>query len=299
MDLEPIQRLTKDLASAARTLSAGEARFLVDAYYSMQENRIRTGAQIRALTESEEPHDVLRWLNEQDEALEGQIKRALSRYAESSPLGEWALSIDGIGPVITAGLMAHIDITKAPTVGHIWRFAGLDPTQAWSKGQKRPWNASLKTLCWKIGQSFMKLQIPLDDRPAPFYARIYRDRKKLEIERNIAGAFSEQAELAIAKRKIGADTDAILWYTGRLSAEAVKVYYETPPEKRMSVAKKLAGESGTGVRMLPPGHIDARARRYAVKLFLSHYHERAYTLHYGKAPPLPYPIAMLGHAHKI
>jgi hypothetical protein len=48
---------------------------------------------------------------------------------------------------------------------------------------------------------------------------------------------------------------------------------------------------------LPPGQIDARARRYAVKLFLSHLHEVWYKAHFGKAPPLPYPIAILGHAH--
>ena len=37
----------------------------------------------------------------------------------------------GIGPVIAAGLLANIDIKQAPTVGHIWRFAGLDPTNKW------------------------------------------------------------------------------------------------------------------------------------------------------------------------
>jgi hypothetical protein len=260
--LEPIARLTKDLANAARTLSAGEARFLVDAYYAMQENRIRTHAQVRALTESNEPHDVLAWLAAQDEALEGQIKRALGKYAESKPVGEWALSVKGIGPVITAGLLAHIDITKAPTVGHIWRFAGLDPTVTWDKGQKRPWNASLKTLCWKIGESFVKVCNAED----AFYGHVYAQRKELETRRNEAGEYAEQAKAMLAKKKFRNETDA-------------KKHYE-------------AGR-------LPPAHIHARAKRYAVKLFLAHYHEVAYKDHYKTEPPLPYAIAHLGHAHKI
>jgi hypothetical protein len=262
MELEPVSRLTKDLANAARTLSAGEARFLVDAYYAMQDNRIRTTAQVRALTESEEPHDVLRWLAAQDESLEGQIRRALAKYADASKLGEWAQSNKGIGPVITAGLMAHIDITKAPTVGHIWRFAGLDPTSKWDKGQKRPWNASLKVLCWKIGESFVKVS---GDEEA-YYGRVYRERKVLEISRNEAGLFKDQAADMLTRKKFGKDTDA-------------RKHYE-------------AGH-------LPPAHIHARAKRYAVKLFLSHFHDVSYRMHYGVSPPLPYPIAHLGHAHYL
>lgn len=262
MDLEPVERLTKDLAAAARTLSRDEARFLVDAYYSMQENRIRADGQVRALLESGEPHDVLKWLGVQSAVLENQLRRALARYAESDKLGEWALSVRGIGPVITAGLLAHIDISKAPTVGHIWAFAGLDPTKTWDKGHKRPWNASLKTLCWKIGESFVK--VCHDDDAV--YGRIYRERKEYEIKRNEAGELGEQARSMLERKKFGKETDA-------------RKHYE-------------AGH-------LPPAHIHARAKRYAVKLFLAHYHEVGYVLMHGKPPPLPYPIAHLGHVHKI
>ena len=175
--LVPAKRLTRDLSLASVTLTADEARFLVDAYYQMQENRIRADGQVRALNKSAEPHAVLQWLGIQSDTLEQQIKRALAKYAEAQPLGQWALSQIGIGPVITAGLLAHIDfepwtcaVPKAErtpdhkcterepcsehcgrkriqTVGHIWGFAGLDPTVTWGKGEKRPWNASLKTLC--------------------------------------------------------------------------------------------------------------------------------------------------------
>ena len=260
--LEQIERLSKDIASAAVTLSADEARFLVDTYYKMQDDRIRAANQVRSLAESGEPHAVLDWLLVQSTSMENQIKRALGKYSEADKLGQWARSVVGIGPVISAGLLAHIDITQAPTVGHIWRFAGLDPTQSWEKGKKRPWNASLKTLCWKVGESFVKVQAHKEDR----YGKVYVDRKLLEITRNEDGEFQGQAEAVLEKKKIGKTTDAYAAY---------------------SVGK------------LPPAHIHARAKRYAVKLFLSHYHEVGYQLHYGTPPPLPYPISILGHAHKI
>lgn len=49
-----IERLKRDLANAAYTLSKDEARFLVDAYYMMQDNRIRSAAQVRSLSENQE-----------------------------------------------------------------------------------------------------------------------------------------------------------------------------------------------------------------------------------------------------
>ena len=50
---------------------------------------------------------------------------------------------------------------------------------------------------------------------------------------------------------------------------------------------------------LPPAHLHARARRWCVKLFLSHWHAEAYRQHFGTEPPLPYPLGILGHAHMI
>ncbi len=50
---------------------------------------------------------------------------------------------------------------------------------------------------------------------------------------------------------------------------------------------------------LPPAHIQARAERYAVKLFIAHFFEVYYKFHFKKDPPAPYPIAFLGHVHKI
>jgi len=255
-------RMSRDLVQAAKTLSKQEVRYLVDSYYIMQDQRIRTAHQVRTMAKEGEPCAVLEWLFSKSEGLEGQIKRALLSYCESDVNGQWALSVVGIGPVLTAGLISNIDITKAPTVGHIWSFAGLVPGQQWNKGEKRPWNASLKRLCWLIGQSFMKNS----GRDSCFYGKIYRQRKNQEVEKNDRLEFKDQADAILVKKKIDKSTDAF------------KAYSQVK---------------------LPPAQIEQRAERYSTKLFLAHLHGIMYQNHFGVAPPKPYPIAILGHAHMI
>lgn len=258
-ETEKTFRIARDLKLAAANLSEREVRYLVDFYYQAQDDRIRTSNQIRQADKEGEPHAVLSWFFRSMEQIEGSLKSSLHTYAKSKPVGRWMLSIHGIGPVITAGLMAHIDIHKAPTVGHIWRFAGLDPTVKWKKSQKRPWNASLKRLCWIIGGCFVRLR----SNPKDIYGKVYEERKAKEVERNEAGAFEEQAKAALKEKK---------W-----SDSATKKCYE----------------SGK----LPDGRIDLRARRYAVKLFLSHLHHVWYVLEFEKEPPKPYIIEHGGHTH--
>jgi hypothetical protein len=259
-ELEVIRKLSKDIRTASKTLSNQEARYLVDTYYNLQDFRKATGNQIRALGESKEPNESIQFFYNQFNTLEKSIKSVLEVYVKQSDVGKWCLSITGIGPVITAGLMAHIDIEKAPTVGHIWSYAGLVPGQKWEKGCKRPWNAKLKVLCWKIGQSFVKVH----NNESDVFGKIYKARKELEVQRNESGEYADQAAMILAGKKFNQQTDAF---------------------KHYSQGK------------LPPAHIQQRAERYATKLFLASFHEVAYFDKYKELPPKPYVIAQLNHAH--
>lgn len=261
---EAAQRLNNDLRKSATLLTSPEARYLVSVYYDIQEQRIRSMAQLRAAAEQGEPNSLLVYLSNQYEILENNARNALNAYAKSEDIGKWSLSITGIGPVIAAGLMAHIDIRKAPTAGHIWSFAGITGHQVWNKGEKRPWNADLKVLCWKIGESF----VITSGRESSFYGEVYKQRKALEIERNEQGLYAEQAEAILNNKRFSRDT----------------------------VAKKFYTEG-----KLPPAHIHARARRYAVKMFLSHWHHVAYEVEFNISPPTPYMFAFGGgeHVHYI
>jgi len=260
--MDNIVKLNKDLKKGAAKLTDSQARYLVDMYYQFQEHRIAVAAQIRESEKREEPCEVTQWLFENVSMLEKEIVKALKYYTKGHPVGEWLNSIMGIGPVISAGLLAHIDITKAPTVGHIWSFAGLNPNAVWEKGKLRPHNAKLKTLCWKIGQSFVKVS----NNDKDFYGKIYKERKEYELQKNENMEYTEQAKAKLEKYKIGKTTDAY---------------------KAYSIGK------------LPLGHIQQRAERYAVKIFLSHLHHVWYKIHFNEEPPKPFAIEHLGHVHFI
>jgi len=258
--MEQVEKLSKDIKKAAQTLDVDELRLIVDNYYTIQQHRIRCGNQENIMSKTKEPHELFTWYKKQNATVENEIKKILQYYTLNHPVGQWLNMQMGIGPVISAGLLAHIDIEKAPTVGHIYSFAGLVSDQKWEKGQKRPWNAKLKTLCWQAGQGFIKTSNKVDS----FYGRIYRERKEWETQQNELLAYKD---LASEKAKVvGKKTEAYKYY---------------------SVGK------------LPPAHINARASRFAVKIFLSHLHEYWYEWHFKKPAPEPYAIAHLKHVHKI
>ena len=256
-----IEKLTKELKEGSKTLGKQEARFLVDTYYKVQRLRINADNQIRAIGQDVDagPHATLLYFSNQYTLLEKAVKNALDKYSLASSVGQWLRSQSGIGPVLAAGLLAHIDIEKAPTAGHIWSYAGLVPGVEWKSGEKRPWNATLKTLLWKVGENFVKVSNKEDG----YYGRIYKERKELEHKKNLTLEYKDQAAAILAK------------------------------------VPKHAQKETYAQGLLPDGHIHSRAKRYAVKLFISHLQHVWYKEHYGVEPPKPYPIVHLGHAHYI
>jgi len=259
-DAVETKSLFKDLLNSSSLLTRQEARYVVDLYYQLQEYRKRSANQVRIQSDDGEPTELLTWLLVNFKGMEGNIKTYLDKFSDTYAVGRWAKSICGIGPVISAGLIAHIDIEKAPYAGHIWSFAGISGKEEWKKGEKRPWNAQLKTLCWKIGQSFVKVSNNKKD----VYGKLWRERKNFEIAKNEKLEYADQAEAKLKKFKIGKTTDAYKFYI---------------------------------VGQLPPAHIEQRAERYATKMFLSHWQQVAYFEHYKEMPPKPFVIAELAHAH--
>lgn len=258
----PEEAMSRDLRRAAGTLKDREAAFLVKQFYAIQELRMSANLRREKATEAKVPHDIINWFFGRAENLEKQIALALDHYTRGHVMGGWLRGVYGIGPILAAGFLAHLDITKAPTVGHFWQFAGIagSGNKPWNRGEKRPYNVQLRTLCWKAGQSFMKFS----NRPECAYGGEYRRRKERLIARNETGGFAERAARFVEKHRYGKETEA----------------YKTC----------LTGR-------VPPSDIDAMARQQAVKIFLSDLHAAWYEAHFDKPPPLPYPIAILGHAH--
>ena len=245
-------RLNRDMLASASALSLPQIRGLVDSYYQVQELRKAGGNQRLAVAQGKDAHPLVDYVVDQLLALEKDIQRMMAVATDAHVPSRWCKSFIGVGPVLAAGLLAHIDIKIARTPSAVWRFAGYDPTTTWEKGQRRPWNARLKVLCFKVGDSFKKFS---NHRHASIYAQLYRERKALEVARTEGGLHREVAEKMLASRRWKPDTVAAQAYRqGRL----------------------------------PPGQLDARARRYAVKIFLEHFWRVMYEVEFGKPAMLPY-----------
>jgi hypothetical protein len=291
IDLEPLQRLTRDIAKSTAIVGQQQARYLVDTYYAMQEGRIASASRVRDLTKDGEPAAVMDYTRAQMELLEGQVARALKWYVEAQPLGVWMTSVIGIGPVIAAGLLSSIDYSTTNSAARIWKFAGLTPDSVWEKGERRPWNAFLKTIAYKIGESFVKMQSNESD----FYGRFYAYRKALEWKRNIRGELADQAAAKLDKYNLGKGTNAYQWYTGRISPEWVAAVFKSGESFPANVPANALNLATVSTPMLPPAHIHARARRWTAKLFLAHTVEVGHWLHHGRLAPPEYAFAHLGH----
>lgn len=333
--LTPIEKLSKDLKEASRVLGKNEARFLVDAYYKMQEDRIRSAHQVRSLQHEDdghapEPHDVIAWLFSQEDQLERQIRTALDYYSGSDMAGVWARSIKGIGPVISAGLLANIEIEKAPTVGHIWRHAGLDPTSAWLGAEKA------KTLVAEVirefGEAAMLRRNEMSDEAiyavadklnVRFETFLHRlsdwdtgevDRSRTNVERMVA----KRPWNAGLKRLCYLIGESFVKVSNRPDEQYGKIYkarkeWETERNNRglyAEQAKRALEEKHYGADTearkhyeagrLPPARIHLRASRRAVKLFLAHFHEVLFWVQYEQLPPHPWVLEHVpGHVHRI
>jgi hypothetical protein len=235
-------------------------RFLTEAYYDLQTFRISAANRTRAATAANAPQELMSWLTGRQKDTERAIAGLLDQYTkvESSGMGMWARSFVGIGPIISAALLATIDLERATNPSKVWRFYGLDPTAVWKKGEKRPWSHLGKQIAYKIGDSFCKFH----GRDDCVFGKLYAQRKALEIQRNENGMNAETAKRTLEQKAI--------------SSPETKAYY-------------LAGK-------LPPGRIELRARRWAVKIFLREWWCEAYRRKFKKEPPPPYPIERLGHS---
>ena len=373
--------LKKDLREAAKNLGIHEARYLVDLYYTAQKFRMATDSQKRAAEGYNEPTTFLSNVFSQFSTIEHNIQLSLDVYTDNHPIGKRVRTVKGMGPVMTAGLIANLkialprkayiaegastELVPVHSVGAWWRYCGLDPTLKWTgredtsmllkevnseyegktddlgklsvichrlnrrlgdvlyytkhitsvftseeafelcsvirgdkvKGKaefhadnifkellpdpaepyritmedtflswdairkflcKRPYNANLKRLCWLIGESFVKVK----NREGAMYGKIYAETRAKYDVMNDNLHYQEEA-------------------ARRLKANRTKM--------DKSLAKLY--ESGK----LPDKALHERAKRVAVKMFLSHMHQVWFEHEFGRTPPEPYPIAILGH----
>lgn len=123
---------------------------------------------------------------------------------------------------------------------------------------KPPYNTELKKRMFLVGDMFIKQS----GRDKSLYGKIYKERRNLELMKNENGDYADQAARILSDKNFDKSTTT----------------YKELSEGRLSAA-----------------HINARARRYAVKLFISHVFEAMYFAEFHEEPPKAYVIQYMGH----
>lgn len=285
------KRISEEMVSSdIKTISAKEIRnmridsnaefgIVVDRLDQAMHNRIDAGNQYRAylyecckneMPEEEIGGDILLKIFLNFKSIEEDLNKIITATL-SNPnfkdhkIAQWLLSIPGIGPKHAAVLISKFDIEKAPTAGHFWSYIGWTGEPKYRKrGEKITWNPELRSRCYLISDSFIKTK----SRPQDVYGHIYQAQKDKYLQKNEEGGFAEAAKNSLEREKA---------------------------KKNPSKEVMKANEEGKLTLL----HIDNMARRYAVKLFLAHFHDVWYYTHFNTLPPNPYPIVHLGHAHVI
>ena len=332
VELDGLATISKEVKKSVAELSDNQIRIIIDSYYQTQAARIALENQVRAVIQGYDENNkanilAVQWLLQDYKNRENQIKKMIEEYVKSVPVCSWAVAIKGIGPIFAANLYNYINMDICKHANQFLNYAGLnDNNIPWlgkekaeaivneayeecglkktdklndeilikvaeksgrkfetvlkgfeshrektSTGgdrvvlikylSKPPYNKELKTICYLIGEAFCKVS-----NRGSLYGRIYRERKAWETMMNENLAYKEQAERMLREKKY--DTN-------------------TPTYKLMAEGK------------LSPAHINQRAKRYATKIFLTHFFEACWIDKYGTKPPVIYPIAFQDHVDYI
>lgn len=331
--LDGLSSLSKDVKKSAAFVNDKQIRLIVDNYYATQAHRMNVANQIRAVKQGfDEVQDgeqpAIAWLLEDIKNRENQIKKMIAEYTKTVPVCQWMMAIKGIGPVFAANLWSYIDMSKCKHANQWLAYAGLNDNNAPWLGKEKaaelvneaykkfklsnkddvtmdviwhvaiksgrnartvkegfykhlesskkketqktaliaymakpPYNTDLKKVCYLIGESFVKVS-----NKGSLYGELYKERKAFENYMNEKGEYKDQAEKLLREKNYNKDTDT----------------YEY-------LSKGI----------LSPGHINMRAKRWAVKIFMTHVFEAAYYYTYNEKPPVIWPIAFGGHTDYI
>jgi hypothetical protein len=176
--------------------------------------------------------------------LENKMGGSLELFCQDKMITRWALSQIGVGPVTATRLFSYIDIGRSRTPEHLWSYAGLAPNQPGK--QKITYNNNLKEVCIDLGKNFVKYSA----KENCFYGKLYLEERKRRMQLNEQGEYAELAHDTLS--------------SASLKDKAIQ------RDKHIYLSGKL-----------PQERIDAQAQRYAVKIFLAHWHAVAFYEAFG------------------
>lgn len=225
-------------------------------FYAIQKQRIEAGNRIamnvrdQRLTEDEAAL-LNAHLKVGLHAIEKNVKRDMTRVLEPIPIyQEWFKKIRGVGPLLAGAIIGEIGtIDRFEHISNLWSWAGFgihdgvaDRRRA---GEKSHWNPVMKIVGWKAGKSFVKL--------GGYFRETYDQFKLEEVAKNIPWAAPlDPAKLSGFRLWLPDGEGAIL--TKDIVPGVVK-------------AAKKAGNTTIKI-CRTDGHVDNRANRRNIKLFL-------------------------------
>jgi len=189
--------------------------------------------------------------------MEQRYERMMPMFVEGEPVYQRFLKeIIGIGPVLSANLIKEFGhCEQYEHSSSLWKHCGLDVQNGASprrrKGEKLYYDPKLKTLAWKIAASFRQMKTP-----------VYRDMYDAEKEEQ-----RRRMEHSVC-RFCGKRTD------GHYRKPKSNEYYCTEDMDQQVFLKDFDIVDTVPLNATPPWsglHIEYRALRKAVKLFLEHY----------------------------
>lgn len=260
-----------DATTEERTPEHHPLRYLTDLYDQAQKLRIGVDNRIRAASQGADggdPDPELREVATDMLAVERKIFRRMKREIKDHPAWPWMEGVKGIGPTLGTKILGLIgQIETFDTVSKLWAFSGYavrdGKRERPVKGKKIGYSVRLKTALYLAGDSFVKSRSPYRDLYDDRKERYLRDKQLVVIRRLVPEADSPDEELLVSKA---------------MRARLVKLCNE-----------REEGAAWTD------GHVEAAARRYMVKIFVSHLWE-VWREEEGFPTRPPYALEYLNHS---
>jgi len=255
-------------------------RQLVSSYYGIQKVRVAMGNRTTAIVKEygETEHTkMLKDVYDISEKIEKTIVKYIRSVVREFPIyTQWLKYVVGVGDVLAAGLIAGIKTpARFSNISKLWHYCGQHVVDGEApsrrKGAKVDWNPFMRTLCWKLGESFVKTK--------GFYRSAY-DRFR--------GVEERKSEEGIIR-----PIDKCIGYVPK-DDKVIEVVGDKPLTKSKIEKLKKMGYAELRVGMTK-AHIHARAKRKTVKLFIAHLWHKWREIE-GLPITKPYAHALLGHS---
>ena len=190
------------------------------------------------------PEDVDEHIVKRIETIMRHFTDAISlRKNELMFLDDWKKTLYGAGSDSFIMLYLHLDLDKTKSVSSWWRICGQAHTILGEKQYKKviegtvklDHNKKLRKACYYMAENFIQKKV------SPYY-EIYKERKEYETEKNNNAEYRDIA------------------------------FYILKALKTRSMEQITSNEYKTNLMngRLGKAHLDMRARRYMIKIFLSH-----------------------------